>query len=242
MSRKSVLLGTGIALLLVAVATALVLSLLHEPAVYGRTALPPGEERQRLSGSFYNEVFKMYGDIHNYQPWEARFTEESINSYFEEGFIRDGVAEQVLPEGIRAPRIAIEPDKIRLAFRYNVGPWSTIISIDMRVWLANKREPNVIALELQGLHAGALPIAAQSLLERVSEAARQNNIDVIWYRYHGNPVALLKFQADQPRPTIQFKTLQLHRGMIVINGRSIDSSAFHASFPFRLAAIHPAAN
>src|SRR5207245_9637361 len=101
-----------------------------------------------------------------------------------------------------------EPDKIRLAFRYHAGPWSTVITIDMRVWLANKREPNVIALELQSLHAGSVPIAAQSLLEQISETARQNGIEVIWYPYNGNPVALLKFQANQPHPTIQFLDLQ----------------------------------
>ena len=71
--------------------------------------------------------------------------------------------------------------------------------------------------------AGSVPIAAQSLLEQISETARQNGIDVIWYRYHGNPVALLKFQANQPHPTIQFVDLQLDTGKLIITGRAIDA-------------------
>ena len=92
----------------------------------------------------------------------------------------------------------------------------------MRVWLT-PREPNVIALELRGLHAGSLPIAAQSLLESVSETARQNNIEFTWYRHQGNPVALLRFQADQDRPTYRLDHLVLEQGVIRVDGRSVEA-------------------
>jgi hypothetical protein len=226
MNRKSILFGVGAGLLTISVLGLLILLLLHEPAVYARAGQPEGAERRQLSGQFNSEFIRLYDGIRNDPTWEATFDEKSINSYFEEDFVQTGVSKSILPEGISAPRLAIEPDKIRLAFRYNVGLWSTIITIDMRVWLANKREPNLIALELQGLHAGSLPIAAQSLLEQIFETARQNGIDVTWYRYHGNPVALLRFQADQPHPTIQFVDLQLKAGELTISGRAIDAERF----------------
>jgi len=223
MKRRSVLFGIGAGLLLVSVGAVLVLLLLHEPAVYARVGQPEGEERKQLCGQFNSDLIRLYDEIRDQPTFGATFSQESINSYFDEDFVRTGVAKSVLPEGVNAPRVAFEPDKIRLAFRYHVGPWSTVITIDMRVWLANKREPNVIALELQSLHAGSVPIAAQSLLEQISETARQNGIEVIWYRYHGNPVALLKFQANQPHPTIQFVDLQLDTGQLIITGRAIDA-------------------
>ena len=68
----------------------------------------------------------------------------------------------------------------------------------MRIWLA-KEESNVAALEIQGMHLGALPVSAQSILERLSEAADSNNVKLSWYRYNGNPVAILRFQSDQRR-------------------------------------------
>ncbi len=233
MSRKSFQFGIGILLLLGSIGTVFALLLSHEPAIYTRTTPPAGEERRRLSGACQSELLGLYTKIHDKFPptWNAQFTETSINSYLEEDFVRSRLAEKILPEGISAPRIAIEPDKIRLAFRYRVGPWSTIISIDMRVWLATKREPNVIGLELQGLHAGSVPIAAQSLLEQISETAHQNGLEVMLYRYNGNPVALLRFQADQPNPTIQFTDLRLNPGCISISGRSLDISSARAFFP-----------
>jgi hypothetical protein len=231
MSRKSLLLGSTVVLLLAGAGTVLVLLVAHEPEFYHRAALPPGKERKQRSGKFIQDFFQFCQDVHNYQEWNARFEEDCINSYFDEQFVPSGMAEKILPEGISTPRISFEPEKIRLAFRYGTGSLSTIISIDMRMWLAPK-EPNVVALELQGLHAGSLPIAAQSLLEQVSEGARQNSIDVTWYRHNGNPVALLRFQADQDRPTVRLDHLVLHKGMLEIRGRSIDSAPLRAMLSF----------
>src|SRR5205085_3485708 len=108
-------------------------------------------------------------------------------------------------------------------------PWSTVISLDFRIWLVPK-EPNLVAMEFQALHAGALRISAQSLLEHVYEAARQRNIDVSWYRHNGNPVALLRFQSDRINPTFQMQRLELRPGMLVISGRSIEATP-HAGVP-----------
>jgi hypothetical protein len=227
MSRKSLLLGITIVVVLGGLAGVLVLLVRHVPDFYARAAAAPGKERWQRSAKFFEAFAQFCQDVRYYQEWSGHFEESCINSYLDEQFLSSGLADRVLPEGISAPRIAIEPDKIRLAFRYGTGSLSTIISIDMRMWLA-PREPNVVALELQGLHAGSLPIAAQSLLEQVSEAARQNNIDVTWYRHNGNPVALLRFQADQDRPTIKLEHLVLQPGAIEVRGRSLDSSPLRA--------------
>jgi hypothetical protein len=232
MTRKSVLFGVGgVALLLGSVASALALLVLHEPGFYTRSALPPGPVRKQHSKAFVAEFSHLFNGIYNLYPeWYGTFTDAQINSYLEEDFLASGNAEKVLPEGISAPRVVIEPDKIRLAFRYGSEPWSTIISIDLRVWLAPK-EPNVVALELQGLHAGSLPISAQSLLEHISEVARRNNIDPTWYRHNGNPVVLLRFQSDQPRPTVQLRKLELHQGMLRVVGRSLAEPSLRAMNP-----------
>jgi hypothetical protein len=232
MNRKSVLLGLGLLLVVTgSVSAGLVLLIRNDPDYYLRCAIPPGVERQKHSREFQSEFSALLTHCMNHydDEWTDQFTQEQINSYFqEEDFVRSGTMETVLPEGVRAPRVAIEPDKIRLAFRYGSGAWSTIISIDIRVWLT--KEPNVVALELQSLHAGALPISAQSLLQQLSETAQQNHIEVTWYRYrNGNPVALLRFQADRPRPTVQLRRLELHKGLIVIGGQSIEGSPSHAA-------------
>jgi hypothetical protein len=117
--------------------------------------------------------------------------------------------------------VAFEPERVRLGFRYHVGRFSAVVSIDMRVWLA-KCEPNVVALEIQGIRAGALPVSAQSILERLTEAAHSNNVQLTWYRYDGNPVAILRFQGDQSPNSVLLESLELHPGKIALQGQSLE--------------------
>jgi hypothetical protein len=229
MSRKSVFLSLGLLLLITSsVSAGLVFLVRHEPDFYRRCCLPPGPARKQHSRDFQMEFTGFVGAVtSHHESWGAKFTEEQINSFFEEDFIESGW-EKILPPGITAPRVVIEADKIRLAFRYGSGAWSTIVSLDIRMWLI-KKEPNVLALELQGLHAGSLPISPQSLLDRIEEMAHGSHIQVSWYRHNGNPVALLRFQADRPHPTIELQHLNLEHGAISIEGRSTEPEALQGT-------------
>jgi hypothetical protein len=231
MRRKPILLTLGLLLLLLGgTGVGLVLLVQREPGFYRAKAIAPGEHREKQSIAFQGEFSKLKSFIDNNVPlWQARFTEEQINSYFEEDFLRSGIARMLLPDDIAAPRVSLEQDTIRLAFRYGSQTWSAIVSIDFRIWLAPK-EPNMVALELQGVHAGSLPISSQSLLEQVSEIGRRQNIEVTWYRHNGNPVALLHFVSSKPRPTVQLQQLQVRDGAITLRGGSTDTTPrIHAS-------------
>jgi hypothetical protein len=242
MSRRSVLVAVGIFLLLTCGgATALLLLVRYEPERYVQATVPPGPERTDQSKKFCAEFSNLISGIGSDHEWGVKFTEKQINSYFDEHFVQQGLDVRLLPEGISQPRLVIETDKIRLAFRYGSGLWSTVISIDMRVWLA-RNEPNVVALKLEGFHAGALPISAQSLLERISEVGRQNGIDVNWYRHEGHPVALLRFQADQAQPTMQLIAVQLGQGVIEITGRPNEPAPGRTELPAPGLALKPAAD
>jgi hypothetical protein len=223
MRYKSVLLAIAIVLLLVGgTGTALVVLVRHEPAFYTRAEVPPGKHRMDCSGDFIREFYaKLIGGIYDKREWDARFTDEEVNSYFAEDFITKHYVENPLPQGISQPRVALNPDGIRLGFRYGSGAWSTVISVDMRIWLVTK-EPNVVAMEFKGLYAGALPISAQSILEAVTEMAQQQNIEVTWYRHEGHPVVLLRFAADQNNPSFLLQRLELRPGKLRIAGRSLN--------------------
>jgi hypothetical protein len=202
----------------------------YESAWYVEAALPPGKMRTDLSQEFHAELWAFINAVSGDQEWFGKFRQEQINSYFEEGFVESGLDRGVLPDAISALRLRIEPDKLRLGFRYGSGAWSTIITLDLRVWLP-AGEPNVLALELVGLHAGVVPIKALSLLERIAQAARDNNIEVTWYRYNGHPVALIRFQADQPRVTMRLQDISLADGSLMIRGSSPEGTPARVLVP-----------
>lgn len=236
MTRKSVLLAVAIVVLLVGGAgTALVLLVRHEPDFYRRAALAPGEERRRLSNRCQSKLSDFINNVINpEQAWSCEFTDELLNSYLVEDLVRTGGIENTFPEGVHEPRIALDADKIRFAFRYGEAPWSTIVSFELTVWLP-AREPNVVAMQLEGLRAGSLPITAQTILDRFSEALRRKDIEVNWYRNDGKPVALLRFQPGVKTPTVQLRTLKLEPGRVVL-GMGVGSAS---SEPARANAAPP---
>jgi hypothetical protein len=224
MSRRSFLLALGLVVVFsVGVAAVLVGLVRHEPSQYSRPPMPDEPEARQLGErEFKRKLFALIDAIHGDREWDEQFSDEQINSYLDDEFVRSGVDKQfLLPEGITRPRVMFGTDTIRLAFRYGSGAWSTVISIDLRVWVPGC-EPNVVAMELQGFHAGALPISAQSLLDRVAEVGRQAGIDVSWYRLNGHPAALLRFGTDQPRQTVLLDTVTLQPGSLAVKGHAID--------------------
>jgi hypothetical protein len=229
MSRRSLFLAlAGLVLLSLGAAVLLFVLVRHEPEQYARSPMPEEPAaREQCSHEFTKRAFALIGAIRDDQVYEEQFSDEQINSYFDEEFIRQGMDRQLLPEGVSRPRVVFGTDTMRLAFRYGTGNWSTVISIDFRVWVA-PCEPNVVALELQGFHAGALPISAQSLLERVAEVGRLSNIDVAWYRHNGHPVALLRFGLDQPRTTVILDSLRLQPGSLTVKIRAAEAPASRA--------------
>jgi hypothetical protein len=229
MSRRSLLVTTGVVLLLLgSFATILLVLIRHELKWYTDAAVPPGPRRENSSVRFMYEVKELLDPDLTVPRWYAQFTDEQINSFFEEDLIRTGLDRRLLPDGVRHPRVAIEPGRLRLAFRYGHGLWSTVISIDLGIWLA-AREQNAVVIEVEKFRAGALPIVAQSILQDVTTAIRQNNsnIEVTWYRNPetGNPCAVIRFLAADPqRPVVLLDAVQLEQGKMTIHCRYSDGN------------------
>jgi hypothetical protein len=224
MRKKKMLLLAALGLLLAAGAlTGLILMVKHVPAFYHRADVAPGKDRQERSKACFGRLVRLanYWD-ESRGEWDVTFSEAQINSYFEEDFSKShGLAEVLGKQGISNPRIVLENDKLRLAFSYGEGLWSTVISYDLKMWLAPK-DVNVVCVEILGRHAGALPISTQSLLNEISDVAARRGADITWYRHEGNPVALVRIQSDRARPSAVLRRLEIKQGVISIGGLSTE--------------------
>lgn len=194
----------------------------HEPGFYRRAAVPPGQERKTLSAACLGRFTQLLNCLNDgYGKWDIKMSQGQLNSFFDEDYVRLGLAKDFAKHGISEPRVLLEEDRLRLGFRFGTGLWSTVVSYDLRLWLA-PRDVNVVAIEILGRKAGALPLTTQALLKEITEVAKRRNIDVSWYRHEGNPVALVRFQADRPRPTFQLQRLDLRSGFFNIGGVSLE--------------------
>jgi len=204
----------------------LALMVRYEPGWYAAAGVPPGPERAQLSRDFLEAFSDLKGQIDNEPKWGGKFTALQLNAYFEEGLFEQKLDADLLRGQISAPRVAFEQDRVHLGFRYGKGLWSTIISVALRVWVPQE-DSSAIVIELDSIQAGALPVAAQSVLEEVSRLLRERDIEINWYRHDGHPCAVLRFQTDPQRSPIQLTSIQSHaenEGELIIQGRTNDAT------------------
>src|SRR5581483_12177467 len=111
-----------------AFAGGLVVALRHEPNFYRHCAAPAGLERKKLSELFFKEAAQLWADVNARDggKWRHAFSEAQINSFFEEDFVRLGEADNLHRHGVSGPRVMLDDNRLRLAFRYGSGVWSTI--------------------------------------------------------------------------------------------------------------------
>ncbi|MFO0965490.1 MAG: hypothetical protein U0793_07875 [Gemmataceae bacterium] len=220
LSRRSWIILTLAGLMVVGLAAGAFL-LKHEPSFYRRADVETGPERKMLSTACLGRFTQLVGCLQDGSgDWDIKMSQGQLNSFFKEDFVRLGVAEDFGRHGVSGLRVVFEGDKMRIGFRYGSGVWSTVVSYDLKLWLT--RDVNVVAVEVLSRRAGALPLPLQSLLKEIADVARKRNIDITWYRHEGNPVALVRFQADRARPSFQLKHVEVADGMITIAGRSLE--------------------
>lgn len=214
--------------LLATLLTALTVLVKTPPNFYAAGDIPEGEDRELFSKDLLAVFSQIRYALVNDEPhWQVSFSSDQVNAFFQEDFKRVG-ADENLPKGFHEPRVQIQDDQIRLGVTYGTGFWSTVLSLELKVWLVSG-EINMLAVEIVGLKAGHLPLSTSTLLDYITEMSRKQNIDVTWYRYHGHPVAIMRFQSDQTRPTFQFERVEVKNQDLILVGRSTESVGLPAT-------------
>ena len=124
-----------LALLLVLLVTAGVAVLLtaafratqQVPAFYQAALAQKPVEQKAAADQLEAQVLKLHKEARKPGRWVARFSQEQIN-----GWLAADLPVKfpgALPDGVSAPRVAIEPGHMQLAVRYDHGDVSTVLSL-----------------------------------------------------------------------------------------------------------------
>jgi hypothetical protein len=221
--RRWTRLKTGLLILftLTAVGGVAVWLLKSEPAYYVReTADTPRPDDPVLSGMVTTRLGELQDDIADKPDWGATFTTDELNAFLRSGSTgKDPIASPLIA-GMNRPRMDVKGDRLILSDRYGSGVFSTVWSLELRMWLVDK-EPNVLAIEIAGFYAGSMPLPKRAVMTRMGDAMRKVKADVTWYRHNGNPVGLFKLFANQPGATTQLLTLKAKDGKLSIGGKNL---------------------
>jgi len=216
-----------IALVLVVLATAGVAILLtaayratqHVPEFYKAALAQKPVEQKAAADQLERQVLELHNEARKPGRWEAHFSQEQIN-----GWLAADLPVKfpgALPEGVSAPRVAIEPGRVRLAVRYDQGDVSTVLSLAGDAYLTDK--PNEVAVHIEQVRAGAFPVPLAQFLDEIAERAGEAGLPIRWAEQKGDPVALVALPLDREEfkgKKLQVESLKIVAGEIVLSGRT----------------------
>ena len=207
-------LGAMIATVLI-VPAALWFSLTHQPDFYRKTSAIPIERRHSEAKRFVAQSLQLRNDIVNEPRWEAVFTDEQVNSWLSEDLV-EYFSDQI-PQGVTEPRILFELDRIHFGFQLDQGPVRSIVSV---VGKARVLGDHQLAITIEKIRAGVVPIPANQLLDKITEAAQAHGLEIHWGKDGEFPMAIVKYTPNLHRRDVILDRLQVLDGQIRLAGRS----------------------
>ncbi|TWT53449.1 hypothetical protein Pla22_10780 [Rubripirellula amarantea] len=203
----------------------------HVPDFYARATQQGASThlaRERLDA----EVRQLQKDVARLGSWRAAFSDQQINAWLAEEL--PAKFPRLARCGAKQPRIMIDGEKIHAAVQFQHGRIDTVISCEVNVELT--QQPNMIALRLSNLRAGALPLPLQNFLGGITREAARGGLDVRWDMTETGPIALVTIPSEDPRyvyrPAV-IETVNLVRGAMYLSGHAGDEAvdAFMPSGP-----------
>ena len=173
------------------------------------------DARRAEAKRFVHRTMKLVDDIRNSDAWAQDFTEAEINAWLAEELHRK--FGEWLPPGVSEPCVQIEADAIHVGFQYDEpGQWSGVVSLRVLPWVA---EPNQLALQVESIRAGLVPIPVDQIVAGVAEHARSSGWRVEWQQRDGYDVALVRL-ATEDEPSAELDGVELRDGSLHVHGRA----------------------
>lgn len=175
--------------------------------------------QKRRGDEFERQALELNNQIRKSDHWRASFSAEEINAWL--AIDMPEKFPEVLPDDVRSPRVAIEPEMFQLACRVENSRFTSVVSLGVQPYVTS--EPNVLALRVKQLRAGALPIPLGQYLEKISHKCAQAGIPLRWTEEDGDPVALVTLPLnpeDFRNRRVQVEEIELTDGALIVSGVS----------------------
>ena len=173
------------------------------------------EQTQQLQ----DQVQHLSDQVGQVGNWQATFDTDHINAWLATEL--ENQFRYVLPRGTQDPRVMLQDGKVLVAARYKSKRFDSVISFELHARLTDS--PNVVALQVQRLRAGALPIPIRHFADKISFAAAMGDIMLRWEEEDGVPIALVTVPSEHDRyveKPVVIETLDLCDGRVCLAGRT----------------------
>lgn len=199
------------------------------PDFYTRAADRLPEDLDSAIARLEKDVVQLQGDASKLGSWQAVFTDEQINAWLVQQLPRE--FPNLLPPGVDDPRVMIEDGRVFVAARYKNNHLDTVISFEVSPALTE--HPNILAVRVTNLRAGALSLPLKSFLRGISQEAAKSDMEVRWDMDRSEPVALVAIPGEHPNfvhsPVI-VESVYLGDGILALAGHT-GEEAFESFTP-----------
>ena len=189
------------------------------PEFYARATQTRPPDTEAGSLNLEANVAKLQQDVAKLGSWEAIFSEDDINAWLIEQLPLK--FQQLQIAGAKDPRISIQRDHLLAAAHYTDSRLDTVVSCQLRVELTE--EPNLLAVHISKLKAGAVSLPLSQFINGVSHEAGKGGIKIRWDPTESGPTALVQIPSEHPRyahsPVI-IESIQLINGAIILSGHT----------------------
>jgi hypothetical protein len=220
--RKGLWAALTLLLIVVVLLAGLGLALKQEPEFYGKDTIRPTDPHDASLAQ--TKLLEIQNSLESPKPssgeWIYGLSQDELNSFLREDPNNwNAVGPAIAP--FRDPRVSFEDDTIVVAARSGSGFFSTVVWAEFRVWLVGQ-EPNLVAIEVVSLRAGAVPLSKTLVMERFTKMALARGAEMTWYRGEDkNPVGVLRLRARLAQPDMLLTVLGVADGRINVGGKSL---------------------
>jgi hypothetical protein len=184
------------------------------PEFYARAtvAQPAPAERQAAAKRFVQSVTALVDDARHQPRWERGLTGEEIN-----GWLTEELHQKYpgwVPAGVAQPRVAFEDSSLRIGFELRKGMWSGVLSARLKPWISR---PNTLAVEIESIQLGQLPVPVDELLEEFVRRARKKDWDLRWSQSKGHDVLVIHLD-DKLGRDVRVETVEVRGNQLVVGG------------------------
>jgi hypothetical protein len=199
------------------------------PDFYARATQRLPEDLDSAIAKLEQDMVQLQGDAGRLGSWQAVFTDEQINAWLVQQLPRE--FPNLLPPGVDEPRIVIEDGRVLVAARFKNPHIDTVVSFELNAALTE--HPNVLALQVNNLRAGSLPLPLSRFLRGISREAAKSNMEVRWDMDQDDPIALVTIPSDHPsyiHSPVIVESVYLAEGILALAGHT-GPEALHAYQP-----------
>jgi hypothetical protein len=188
----------------------------YVPPFYASAVKLDATTAQTSSDAMLRQTAAVASDIQRGRKWQALFTTELINGWLAYDVTRNHP--HLLPPEVHDPRVQIEDDLLKIAFRWSGSTFSSVVSCQLEIYL---QEPNVIAIRIQNARAGKLPLPLGGIVQSFVDSAQDAGLLIDQRQIDSDPLLLVTLPtAANDDESLLLETFELREGGVFLAGRS----------------------